>query len=147
MSKAGLFLTGLALFAAACAGERPGRSGEEVAVQQGMEGGATHSMPSMEMLPAVRDYLDSVVRAEPSELVGMVAGHRERMEQMLAAMDRDMAAMNMVPDEAWKALADSVREDLAALSALRGEQLVLQMRAHAGRMRRLLQMHESMMRM
>lgn len=104
-------------------------------------------MPSTDMLPAVRAYLDSVVAAEPAELTALVAGHRARMEPMLSAMDQDMRAMNMTADAAWQALADSVRADLGAIPGLMGEQLVLRMRAHAGRMRRLLERHEGMMKM
>lgn len=105
------------------------------------------AMPSMDMMPGVRAYLDSVARAEPGELPTMLRAHPERMEQMLTAMDQDMKAMNMTADAAWRALADSVRSDVSALPGLSGESLVLRMRAHAGRMRRLLERHESMMRM
>jgi hypothetical protein len=66
---------------------------------------------------------------------------------MLAAMDQDMKAMNMTADAAWQALADSVRSDLAALPGLAGDALMLRMRAHAGRTRRLLERHEAMMNM
>lgn len=45
--------------------------------------------------------------------------------------------MNMSGDAAWRVLADSARSDLVALRGLSGEELVLRMWAHAGRMRRL----------
>lgn len=146
MRHAGHFLTALSLLVAACGGERRPASQAGRASEPGMQGMAMR-MPSMDIIAGVRTYLDSVVGAEPGELPRMVAGHRDRMEQMLTAMDQDMKAMNMTADVAWQALADSVRADLAALPALSGETLVLQMRAHAGRMRRLLERHESMMRM
>ena len=142
-------LIALALFSAACGGER--QEGGEAArtTEGGMQGMPMQSMrmPSMDMMPAVRTHLDSVVGAEPGELPGMVAGHRARIDQMLAAMDQDMKAMNMTADAAWRALADSIRTDLSAIPRLSGEQLVLRMRAHAGRMRRLLEGHERMMQM
>lgn len=140
------FLIPLSLLAAACGGEREPGGEAGRASDSGMQGMAMR-MPSMDMIAGVRAYLDSVVRAEPGELPRMVAGHRDRMEQMLTAMDQDMKAMNMTADAPWLALADSVRSDVAALPGLSGEVLVLRMRAHAGRMRRLLQRHESMMNM
>jgi hypothetical protein len=132
----------LAVLVAACGGERDA-SDSEGGVED-MPMGAME-MPSMNMMPAVRAYLDSVARAEPDELVEMAGGHAARMEELLAAMDQDMQAMNMTADAAWQALADSARADLAATTGLGGEQLMLRMRAHAGRMRRLLDMHERMM--
>jgi hypothetical protein len=132
----------LSLLGAACGGEEREAGESEGADHGGMQGMA---MPSMDMLPAVRVHLDSVIRAEPAELPGMVATHRERMEQMFTAMHRDMQAMNMSGDAAWQALEDSVRGDLRAIRGLSGEELVLRMRSHAGRMRRLLAMHERMM--
>lgn len=104
-------------------------------------------MPSMDMLPAAQAYVDSLARTAPGELTVLADGHRARIEPMLEAMDRDMVAMRMPADSAWRALADSVRADLATIPELNGEPLVLRMRAHAGRMRRLLDRHESMMRM
>lgn len=105
----------------------------------------TMRMPSLERLPEIRAYLDTVVRAEPAVLAELAPNHAARMERMLDAMDQDMRAMNMRADSTWQALADSVRVDLRALPGWRGEALVLRMRAHAGQMRRLVQMHERMM--
>lgn len=136
----------LSLLAVACGGEREPGGEAGRASEPGMQAMAMR-MPSMDMMAGARAYLDSVARAEPGELPRMVAGHRGRIEPMLTAMDQDMKAMNMTSDAAWQALADSVRSDLAALPGLSGEALVLRMRAHAGRMRRLLQRHESMMKM
>lgn len=129
----------LLLLGIACSRERSS-SGEE-------EQMAMHSMPSVEMLPAFRSYLDSLLVASPAELVTRVGEHASRVQQMLDAMNRDMNAMNMQPDTAWAALADSVRNDLSVLGPLQGEQLILGMRAHVGRLRRLLDRHESMMLM
>jgi len=129
------------LLAAAC-GDRPADS-------DAMEGMAMPSMdmPSMAMVPAVRRYLDSVAAATPAELAALRDAHGERITGMLATMDTDMTAMQMTADSAWRALADSVRRDLTASPNMDGEPFVLHMRAHAGRMRRLLGMHEMMMRM
>jgi hypothetical protein len=127
------------LLAAAC-GDRPADSDamDDMAMP-------AMDMPSMTMVPAMRAYLDSVTRVEPGDVAAMRAAHSARIEEALAAMDHDMAAMDMTADSAWRALADSVRGDLTTLPALNGEPLLLYMRAHAGRMRRLLGLHERMM--
>jgi len=144
MRHAGVVLVGLCILGAACGGDRQRAGGSDSAQQTGMAGMAM-KMPSLDSLTSVRAYLDSVVAAEPRDLARMAAGHRARMERMLAAMELDMRAMNMTADAAWQALADSVRTDLLAIPGLSGEAFLLGLRAHAGRMRRLLAMHERMM--
>jgi hypothetical protein len=62
------------------------------------------------------------------------------------AMGGDMTAMSMKSDSAWKALSESVRRDLADLRALSGSTLERRIRVHVDRVRRLLSMHEAMMR-
>jgi hypothetical protein len=54
--------------------------------------------------------------------------------------------MSMQPDSAWTAMADSVKRDLADLASLSGPALETQIPAHVARMRRLLDMHTTMMR-
>ena len=138
------------MLVAACGGE-PARNGgaEDAAPDTGGAGMpmADMQMPSMEMMPRVRAYLDSLRVAGPSELTGMVAAHGERAGDMLQAMETDMQAMSMPADSAWTALTDSIRTDFRTLPQLTGEELVLRIRAHTGRMRRLLDRHEAMMGM
>ena len=149
MRQARSILVGLSFVWAACGGE-PRSSAESQAGQQpSTEGMAMPrmQMPSLDRVPALRAYLDTLASAEPAVLALQVADHGARIEGMLAAMSQDMKAMNMTADAAWRALEDSVRADLQRIPQLSGEELVLLMRAHAGRMRRLLQMHEAMMKM
>lgn len=149
MKYAGSLAIAAWLLVAGCGSER---QGEEVSDDSPTDTGlgmpmGEMRMPSMDMLPGARAYIDSIARAEPRDLTVLADGHRARIERMLEAMDRDMGAMRMPADSAWRALADSVRADLSAIPELNGEPLLLRMRAHAGRMRRLLDRHESMMRM
>ena len=46
----------------------------------------------------------------------------------------------------WTALSDSVKLDLTELPNLKRQQLSARVRAHAERVRRLIAMHEAMMR-
>lgn len=149
MRTRGQAFIALWLFFGGCRGDQRRASETEGHQPGGTQDMPTPSMPmpSMDLLPAVRAYVDSLWSAEPGALAGVVVGHRGRIEPMLTAMDQDMKAMNMTADPAWRALTDSVRSDLAALPGLSGEPLVLRLRAHAGRMRRLLQRHELMMQM
>ena len=64
---------------------------------------------------------------------------------MLDAMGSDMAMMGMQPGSAWAGLADSVRRDLADLPSLTGRALTTRVQAHIGRVRRLLDMHATML--
>jgi hypothetical protein len=56
-----------------------------------------------------------------------------------------MRGMHMAASPAWNALTDSVKEDLAELSNLKGQALSNRMRAHGERVERLLELHEKMM--
>ena len=136
-----------ALLSAACGGEGRPSGQPEDAPPPGRSGRMPEAMrmPSMEQMPGVRAYLDTIASAEPEDLTRLAEAHRARIAPMLEAMDQDMKAMNMTADEPWQTLSDSVRADLRAVPELRGQALVLRMRGHAGRMRRLLGMHERMM--
>lgn len=149
MSRRERWVIFLMLLAGACAGER--EPGQAVGTQDdsGMDGMAMPGMrmPSVEMLPGMRAHLDSLRLARPAEIPALVPTHRTRAEALLKAVDQDMKDMSMVGDARWLALVDTVRTDLAAFPGLHGEALVLRMRAHGGRMRRLLELHERMMKM
>jgi hypothetical protein len=67
------------------------------------------------------------------------------MSQMLDGMGSDMRGMNMSAGQEWTALSDSVKQDLADLPGLQGQELSTRMRAHAGRVQRLIAAHEQMM--
>lgn len=123
------------------------RTEREQAGAPGESGMAMMEMPSMTMLPAMQAHLDSLSRLPPQRMIEMMAAHDSLARHMLGLMDRDMMGMNMTWDSAGVALSGSVKRDLDELRGLSGETLILRMRAHAGRMRRLLEMHERMMKM
>jgi len=106
-------------------------------------GGMT--MRSDSLMPVMRAHLDSLAAMSPQVVAGHVAAHDAMASQMLDAMGSDMRMMDTRPDSAWTALADSVRRDLAELPSLSGRALQTRMRAHVGRMRRLLDVHGAMM--
>lgn len=131
---------------AAC-GKKPDAAQAPAADTVGSMGGMGMAMPGMRMIPLMRAHLDSVGAMQPSQMVVEMPAHQDLFSRMLDAMDRDMQGRNMRPDSAWTALADSVRQDLAALPTLSGEGLRTRMRAHAAQMQRLMLKHEEMMHM
>jgi hypothetical protein len=102
-------------------------------------------MPSMGMMAAMRAHTDSMHTASPDRMKAMMPAHQEMASKMLDAMGSDMRMMSMTGDSAWTALSDSVRRDLAELPDLTGKQFSERLRAHIGRIQRLMAQHETMM--
>jgi hypothetical protein len=109
----------------------------------GMEG---MSMQSTQLMLQMRSHMDSMMRASPQQMQGMMAMHELMMSQMMDAMGADMRGMNRSPSPEWSALTDSVKQDLAELPELKGQKLSARMPGHADRVNRLMAMHEQMMR-
>ena len=103
-------------------------------------------MKSVPMMGMMQAHMDSMTRMSPEQMRAMMAAHQSMASQMMDAMGADMIAMHMAPDSAWSALSDSVRRDLADLPGLSGKALRARMEAHAERMRRLMTMHQAMMK-
>ncbi|MEO8296000.1 MAG: hypothetical protein ABI613_10840 [Gemmatimonadota bacterium] len=109
--------------------------------------GSQMAMQGMQRMPAMNVHLDSMTAMPPAQMASAMAAHEDLASRTMDAMGGDMRMMNMKPDAAWTALSDSLRQDLAELSALSGNALKTRMEAHAGRMRRMMAMHEGMMKM
>ena len=105
------------------------------------------AMPGVEMIPVMRAHLDSMGAMLPTDLAGSMTAHQDLTSRTMDAMGADMRGMGMHPDSMWSALGDSLRRDLAELPALSGAGLRDRMNAHADRLRRMMAMHEGMMRM
>jgi hypothetical protein len=102
-------------------------------------------MQGMQMMPQMRAHMDSMARMSPQQMQAMMAMHQEMMSRMMDGMGADMRNMKMSGTPEWTALADSVKQDLAELPNLKGQELAARMRGHADRVTRLLAMHEKMM--
>jgi hypothetical protein len=142
-----LLLIGLA-GAGACGKGTPdtGKAGDAPRMDAMPMGNMAMDMKSMPMMAMMRAHLDSLAGVSPQQMVAMMNAHQSMTSQMLDAMGADMTAMHMAPDSAWSALSDSVRRDLADLPGLSGQALKARMEAHAERMRRLMAMHQAMMK-
>jgi hypothetical protein len=111
----------------------------------GMGGGGMH-MQDMQMMSNMSAHMDSMMRLSPRQMQAMMATHQGMMSQMMDAMGADMRGRRMSASPQWSALTDSVKQDLGELPNLRGQALSARMRAHADRVKRLLAMHEKMLR-
>jgi hypothetical protein len=98
------------------------------------------------MMALMQAHMDSMTRLNPEQTSRMMSTHQRMMSQMLDQMGGEMRQMKMSADPKWDALNDSVKQDLADLPGLSGQALAARMREHAGRIRRLMMMHERMMK-
>ncbi|MDQ3209182.1 MAG: hypothetical protein M3Q37_11340 [Gemmatimonadota bacterium] len=104
------------------------------------------NMQGMQMMPHMRAHMDSMMRMSPQQMQSMMAMHQGMMSQMMDRMGGDMRNMKMSGTPEWAALTDSVKQDLAELPNLKGQALSARVRTHADRVKRLLAMHEKMVR-
>ncbi len=128
--------------AAACKGK------DQAAMQMdSMPMGGDHmGMGGSNMMPMMRAHMDSMAGMSPQRMSGMMAMHQRMMSQMMDRMGADMRSMHMSADAEWSSLSDSVKADLAELPGVQGKELSARMKAHADRVRRLIAMHEGMMK-
>lgn len=139
---------------AGCGGEKAGEQAGAGEARDGMAGMTMDSggmdghmgMEGMNMMPMMREHMDSMMRMSPAQMSQMMAMHDRMMSQMMDRMGGDMRGMKMEGNAEWTALADSVRRDLADLPGLEGPALSARMKTHGDRVRRLLAMHETMMK-
>ena len=98
-------------------------------------------------MSGMRAHMDSMMRMSPRQMQVIMARHEQMMSRMMDGMGSDMRGMNMSRASEWNALTDSVKRDLADLPNLNGQEFSSRMRAHGDRVKRLIAMHEQMMRM
>jgi hypothetical protein len=139
-----------ALTVAACGGrgDKPEATGDTGGMMGHMDSGARGmgNMQGMPMMSNMRAHMDSMMRMSPQEMQARMAAHEQMMSRMMDGMGADMRGMNMSGMPDWNALTDSVKRDLADLPNLKGQELSSRMRSHAERVKRLIAMHEQMMR-
>jgi hypothetical protein len=139
-----------ALMVAGCkgGGDRAGRSADTAGMMGHMDSGGMGGRPmqGMQMMSGMRAHMDSMTGMSPQQMQAMMARHQAMMSQMMDGMGADMRGMKMPGSPEWTALTDSVKQDLAELPGLSGQQLSKRMRAHAERVRRLITSHEQMMK-
>ena len=111
------------------------------------DSGRKAEMPGMgnpQMMSKMQAHADSMTRMSPEQMSAAMTTHERMMSQMMDQMGSEMRQMKMAETPEWSALTDSVKQDLAELPSLKGPALSTRMRAHAGRVRRLVAAHEEM---
>lgn len=103
----------------------------------GTEGGA--------MMEQMRSHMQMMNGVRGDSLKGMLPSHRQMTANMLAQFNREMQQMNMTPDPAEAALADSVRQDLRTMAEMSESELQAAMPGHHDRVTRLMADHGQMM--
>jgi hypothetical protein len=145
-----LFLTVAGLTVAACkkANEAPVQAGRKAEGGAGMGEHQGMQMDDMmkTMMPMMQAHMDSMMRMSAGQMSQTMAAHDRMMSAMMDRMGSEMRQMKMTGDPQWNALSDSVKQDLAELPGLSGQALSSRMQAHAARVRRLMMMHERMMK-
>jgi hypothetical protein len=134
---------------AGCKGgdDRDERPANSASMTGHRDSGGMGGMPMRaQMMSGMRAHMDSMAGMSPQQMQAMMARHQEMMSQMMDGMGANMRGMNMPGSPEWNALTDSVKQDLAALPGLNGQRLSTRMRAHADRVRRLIDAHEQMMK-
>lgn len=138
-------LAGAAIMLAAC-GKKPEAAQAPAADTARTMGGMQMPVQGMQIVAMMPAHLDSLATMAPTQMTAMMAAHEVLASRMMDAMGADMRGMNIESDSAWTALGDSLRRDLAELPGLSDGSLTTRMQAHIGRMRRMMAMHEGMMR-
>ena len=120
---------------ACCGGAMPG-----TARMHGMRG-----MTSAAMLDSMQAHMRRVGHMNADQMAAMIPMHRQMVGDMLAQMTSESQAMNLPPNAAWNALADSVRQDLVRLPEMSKNEVKQAMPADCARVTRLIRMHQGMM--
>jgi hypothetical protein len=147
MSHWALVIGGLALAGCARSGDRAETTRDTGGMMGHMDSGGMGmgNMQSMTMMSGMRAHMDSMMQMSPQQMQAMMAMHEQMMSRMMDGMGADMRGIKMPGTPEWSALTDSVKQDLADLPNLKGQQLSARMRAHADRVKRLIAMHAKTM--
>lgn len=109
-----------------------------------MRGGMVGS-GSTEMMADMDAHMDMMRSATADSMKAMLPMHRQMVANLIAQLDREMRDMNMTGDAAWNATLDSLRQDLRVMPDLSAQALRDFMPAHSSRVKRVIDMHRSMM--
>lgn len=106
--------------------------------------GGMGMMSNTATMDSLRTHMREMSAMDGDAMMRMMPMHREMATGVLQRMTTERQSMNMSNDAKWSALADSVRQDLAGMSAMSASSLKTGMPAHQGRMTRLMQSHQDM---
>lgn len=113
---------------------------------QGMGGMA--DMPGMNAgsMMEMHPHMTMMEKMSPDSMKAMLPAHRQMVANMLSQMSAEMRKMNMPTDAAFKAVGDSLRQDLVRMPEMSARELAGAFPPHHERMMRYMKMHEQMMK-
>lgn len=94
----------------------------------------------------VETHLAAMKGVSADSLKAMLPAHRQAAANMIASFNKEMSDMKMAGDVAWNAVIDSLRTDLRRMPDLSAGELQAAMPSHEARLRRLMEMHQAMMK-
>ena len=142
-------MAGLILLAASCGGQEEGEpAADGMGDMPGMAPAAGEAVADTggDLLDQMSGHLERMANMPADSLASVLPTHRQMVANMLAQMNREMAAMAMPADSAWTATVDSLRSDLTGMPGMDLEALSTLMPGHRQRVARLMEMHAVMTR-
>lgn len=141
-----LSLAFLVIAGGACRQDSGGDASRDtgMAGMEGMRGGMA-GMGSTQMMADMDVHMGTMRNMTADSMKAVVPMHRQMVANLIAQLEREMRDMNMTGDAAWNATLDSLRQDLRVMPELSAQALRDFMPAHSSRVRRVIEMHRSMM--
>lgn len=144
-----ILLAAPTLSACGAGDERPAADSPATATRAdsagGMRGMGMSGMMGAGMMDSMQAHMGMMDTVSGERMKEMLPMHRQMTANMLSQMNSEMQGMNMPASTAWKATVDSLRQDLVRMPDMRDAELKTLMPAHHARMRRLMEMHRTMM--
>lgn len=119
---------------------------EKRAREDGVEG--THSGAELEaprLIPAVRNQLELMSTGSPANSENRTA-YKNLVTDLVTSMQADLYRVGFADSGQFRALSDSVLEDLGGDSGTSADPKPPELREHATRMRRLLELYQQTMK-
>jgi hypothetical protein len=111
--------------------------------------GAAHGKVEFEapaQIPAMRAQLDQITRPEAREDPSAITSYKGAASHLIDAMQADLVRVGLADSGAFKALSDSVLNDLGGGTGLAHPPDAERLSVNTDRMRRLIALYESWMR-
>jgi hypothetical protein len=106
---------------------------------------ALQPTPTTPLMAEMQAHLRALEGAAPESVRAALPAHREKVDTMLARMERDARGVSAPVDETWGATVDSLRRDLERMPGLSPAELRAFLPSHGVRIERLLVMHRDLL--
>jgi hypothetical protein len=106
---------------------------------------ARQAMQGMDegMMAEMQSHMQGMMGASGDSLMKMLPAHRQMTANMLAQMNQQMRGMSAGPE--WSNAVNAVRQDLTRMPEMSAEELKAYLPQHQEHVKKLMEMHRSMM--